>query len=249
MGGLRKTMPATFVATTIGVGALAGLPPLAGFWSKESILSAALEHHGWLVYGAGLVTVALTGWYATRLWLLAFFGPSRAHGHEPPPAMLWPVLILAVPSAVLGVAALWPDWLTFAGQPVAAKLAHPDTAALLPLTLALGGAALAWAMWRRRVAADPAQALPARATLAAAFHLDAVQDALVTRPVLALARVVRRLDETVVDGAVLGTGRTAVTAGGLLARAHRSGLPRATTIALAGALLLGVAAILVGVVG
>jgi NADH-quinone oxidoreductase subunit L len=249
MGGLRGSMPATFVATTVGLGALAGLPPLAGFWSKESILAAALHDGAWLVYGAGAVTVALTGWYAMRLWLLAFFGPVRVHGHDPPPAMLWPVLILAVASAGLGVLALRPRWMTFAGQVVPDDLGHLDTAALLPLALALAGAGVAWAMWRRAAGADPALALPGRATLAAAFHLDAVQDTLITRPVLALARAVRAADETAVDGAVVGTGRTALTAGGLLARAHRAALPRAAAFAIAGVLLLGIAAIVVEVAG
>jgi NADH-quinone oxidoreductase subunit L len=246
MGGLRRPMPWTFAATTIGLAALAGIPPLAGFWSKEAMLAAA-QHAGggvaWLVYGSGALTAAVTGWYATRLWLRTFFGERRgaAHAHEPPPAMLWPVLILAVPSALLGFAA-FSGW--FTGRLNDDELGHLDAAALFPLALAAGGAALAWAVWRRDPAADPADRIPAHALLADAFHLDAVQDALVTRPALALARMARRGDEGGVDGAVRSTGRGALGAGALLAWVHRAALPRAATAALGGVLLLSVAAVL-----
>jgi NADH-quinone oxidoreductase subunit L len=99
MGGLRRSMPTTFVVTTIGLAALVGIPPLAGFVSKDSILAAAHEAtegghtpapswSAWLVWLAGLVTAGITGWYATRLWLRTFFDPppgrEAGHGHEPP---------------------------------------------------------------------------------------------------------------------------------------------------------------------
>jgi NADH-quinone oxidoreductase subunit L len=245
-GGLRAKMPATFLATTAGLAALAGLPPFAGFFSKEAVLASALDEGGgvgWLIYAAGAMTVALTGWYAARLWLLVFLGDPRTdearHAHEPPGAMRWPVLLLAVPATLLGFAALSRGFVDRLG-PGTDDVGHFGSALAVPLLLALGGAALAALMWRRTT--DPADKLPARATLAAAFYLDAVQDALVTRPVLALARWVRRGDEVVVDGAVNGTGAAAVRAGGLLAWAHRAGVPRAAGAALAGAVLLGLVA-------
>jgi NADH-quinone oxidoreductase subunit L len=154
--------------------------------------------------------------------------------------MRWPVLLLAVPATGLGLAALAGGFVDRLG-PGTAEVGHLGAAVVVPLLLALGGAALAALMWRRRDA-DPADLLPARRTLVAAFYLDAVQDALVTRPVLAVARWVKRGDEAVVDGAVHGTGVAAVRAGGLLAWAHRAGVPRAAGAALAGAVLLGLAA-------
>jgi NADH-quinone oxidoreductase subunit L len=234
MGGLRHKMPVTFWSMTIGLGALAGIPPLAGFWSKEAILTSAEELHVWparLVLVAGLVTVVLTAWYATRLWLLTFFGEPLAsadHAHEPPPAMLVPVVVLAVPSAVLGMI----------GQVYAG--AHIGVAMLLPVALSALGVVLAWLGWRR--IGDPIKAVPGRRVFANAFYLDAVQDALVTRPVLALARAVRRVDESIVDGAVEAAGTGTRGLGGVLARVHRAGLPRAVTAALAGALVIGLAA-------
>ena len=104
MGGLRRLMPVTFATMTVGLAALAGIPPFAGFFSKEAVLGAAEEtavHHegpayawtGWLVLVVGLATVAVTAAYVTRLWLMTFFDRPRAGvaAHEPSPAMRWPL--------------------------------------------------------------------------------------------------------------------------------------------------------------
>jgi NADH-quinone oxidoreductase subunit L len=260
MGGLRQRMPVTFWSMTIGLGALVGVPPLAGFWSKDSIFAAAQDAesaaragHGALpwaaafaVYSVAGITVLLTGFYAMRLWRLTFFGEPRAaaasHAHEPPWAMRGPVLVLAVPAALLGFLGLWSAF----GRRLGAEgpAAHLAGSALIPLLFAIVGLVAAW---RPDPATDPALTLPARRALANAFYLDAVQDALVVRPVIALARIVRRADESVVDGAVESAGAGAFGAGGLLARAHRGSLSRAATAALGGAVLIGlVAAFLLG---
>jgi len=254
MGGLRRGMPATFWSMTVGLAALVGLPPLAGFWSKDGVLAVAGEAAragsgtGWLVWVAGLVTVGVTGWYATRLWLRTFFGAPRGeaaeHPHEPPWAMRGPVLVLAVPSALLGFAALAPAF----GHRLGGTLARPALDSLLPFAFLAAGVGLAWAIWRRDPNADPARVLgAARPVFASAFYLDNVQDALVVRPALALARAVRLGDESLVDGAVEATGSGAFGLGGLLGRAHRAALPRAATAVLAGAVLFGLAAVVLGV--
>jgi NADH-quinone oxidoreductase subunit L len=258
MGGLRRGMPMTFATMTIGLAALAGVPPLAGFWSKDEIISVAWvgRVNGpapawavWLVWLSAVLTVAITGWYATRLWLRTFFGPPRGpaaeHPHEPPWAMTVPVMLLAVPSALLGFAGLAPGFmrrLGFEGR------IHLTVALFVPLAFVVVGIAAAWLLWRREPGADPARALgPARRVLAEAFYFDAVQEALVVRPVVALARAVRRTDESVVDGAVEATGRGAGGLGALLGRAHHAALPRAATAVLAAAVLFGlVAAVIFG---
>jgi NADH-quinone oxidoreductase subunit L len=264
MGGLRRGMPVTFWCTLIGLGALAGVPPLSGFWSKDGVLAAAEAAAldgagpapawvGWLVWLAGLLGVAVTAWYAARLLLRTFFGASRvplAHPHDPPALMRWPVLLLAVPAALLGLAGFWPALadrlLVPSGVPTGeADLIHLGAALLLPLVLLLAGAGLAWAGWRRDPGADPARALgPLRPVFARAFRLDDVQHVLVVRPTEALARVARAGDEAVVDGAVEGSGRAALGLGGGLAALHRAALPRAAAGVLAGALLIGLAAVL-----
>jgi NADH-quinone oxidoreductase subunit L len=274
MGGLRRGMPVTFVSMTIGLGALIGLPPLAGFFSKDAVLAAADRGQGWvpiLLYAVGLLTVAVTAWYATRLWLRTFFGAPRSaaaeHPHEPPAAMAWPVVLLAVPSALLGFAALvdgfgdalrtplrgeWVgEYTLLEGEPVplreAVELFHVEAAMVWPLAALALGVLVVWSLWRRDRAADPARALgPLRPAFASAFWLDAVQDTLVVRPTRALARAVRAGDETGVDGAVEGTGRATVGLGARLAAWHRAALPRAATAVLGGALLIGLAAAVIG---
>ncbi|MEU8815290.1 NADH-quinone oxidoreductase subunit L [Actinoplanes sp. NPDC048796] len=274
MGGLREHMPVTFWSFVVGLGALAGVPPLSGFWSKENVLTAAAHATeggetapvwvGWVVWLAALFAVAITAWYATRLLLRAFFGISRAHGpdgpdweigfddarytapatpHDPPGAMRWPILILAIPAALLGLVAYAPGFRTALEM----EDPHLSVALVLPLVLLAAGAGAAWWLWRAVPGADPAEALgPARQLFASGFHLDAVQDRLVVRPVRALAGVVTATDEKVVDAAVEGTGTGTTGVGNALALAHRVPLPAAAVAVLAGALLLGVVAVWFG---
>ncbi|MGC4811654.1 NADH-quinone oxidoreductase subunit L [Micromonospora sp. DT228] len=269
MGGLRRGMPVTFWCTVVGLGALAGVPPLAGFWSKDGVLTvaeaAALEGTGpapswvgWIVWIAGLLGVAITAWYAGRLLLRAFFGAPRlplVRPHDPPAVLRWPVLLLTVPAALLGLVGFvgaFADRLRFPTVPVAGSedgLVHVGSGVLLPLALLLVGGGLVTLGWRRNPAADPAAALgPLRPVFARAFRLDDVQHTLVVRPVRALARVTRLGDEVVVDGAVEGSGRAATGLGAGLAALHRAALPRAAAAVLAGALLIGLAAAAIGVV-
>ena len=267
MGGLRTAMPVTFWCTVVGLGALAGVPPLSGFWSKDGVLAAAeaaaldgagpsAAWVGWLVWLAGLVGVAVTAWYATRLLLRTFLGTTRTpllRPHDPPALLRWPVLLLTVPAALLGLAAFAPwfaDRLRVPGDDTgeAVELVHLAPNLILPFLLLLVGAGVAWAGWRRDPAADPARFLgPLRPVFARAFRLDDVQHALVVRPAGALARVVRTGDELGVDGLVEGSGRTAVEVSGGLAALHRAALPRAAAGVLAGALLIGLAVALIGV--
>ncbi|MGC5290119.1 NADH-quinone oxidoreductase subunit L [Micromonospora sp. DT231] len=269
MGGLRRGMPVTFWCTVVGLGALAGVPPLAGFWSKDGVLTvaeaAALDGTGpapswvgWIVWISGLLGVAITAWYAGRLLLRAFFGAPRlplVRPHDPPAVLRWPVLLLTVPAALLGLVGFvgaFADRLRFPTVPVAGSedgLVHVGSGVLLPLALLLVGAGLVTLGWRRNPAADPAAALgPLRPVFARAFRLDDVQHTLVVRPVRALARVTRLGDEVVVDGAVEGSGRAATGLGTGLAALHRAALPRAAAGVLAGALLIGLAAAAIGVV-
>jgi NADH-quinone oxidoreductase subunit L len=101
MGGLWKKLPFTFAVTTVGVLAIAGIPPFAGFFSKDAILFAAFSQgqNGKVLWVVGLVTALLTSFYMFRLWFLAFWGESRSedvHPHESPWSMCVPLLILAL---------------------------------------------------------------------------------------------------------------------------------------------------------
>ncbi|HSA50079.1 MAG TPA: NADH-quinone oxidoreductase subunit L [Yinghuangia sp.] len=292
MGGLRTRSPMVFWTTTAGLAALVGVLPLSGFFSKEAVLRAA-EHTalhsspggphaaaGWLVLVAGLLTVALTAAYATRVWLRVFFGPERAvthhaeradvladehagDGHGPVPrAMLWPLVVLTVPTVALGVVGLsesWlPSWLGDAdGRPYdsaaaeAGRLeqnnAYYDLAptlgtSLVAIALLAAGAALVAALWRRDPGADPARVLgPLRAPAERGFDVDRAYDAAVVRPVRAFARATRFLDHAVVDGYVRGAATGTRLAGGGLRRTQNGNVHVYLAGLLTGVVVLAVA--------
>ncbi len=329
MGGLRSRMPITFWTMTAGLAALAGLPPFAGFLSKDAILSAAeesaLRHPvgggpqvaGWLVLVAGLATVLLTAGYATRLWLRVFFGPARDglavaqarergavpagpavlaereraaghpvsagseagaareavdaaragtpdHAHEAPASMLWPLALLTAPTVLFGVLAMGgsalPSWL---GQPDGQVLNYRQLRQPLPyvtltpvawtaicsLVLSVAGFLVVYRRWRRDPAADPALLLGrGRAVAERGFNVDAVYDALVVRPCLAAARLVRFLDYEAVDAYVRGAGAGTRLLGGALRRMQNGNVQRYLSALLAGVVLL-VAALAISVGG
>ncbi len=108
MGGLKKYMPITHATFFIGWLAIIGLPPFAGFFSKDEILFQAFAswHGGFGLYAMGLLAAGCTAFYMTRLMALTFWGKSRfghdVHPHESPPSMTIPLIVLAVLSAVGG---------------------------------------------------------------------------------------------------------------------------------------------------
>ena len=108
MGGLRRKMPVTFWTMLVAGGALAALPPLAGFWSKDEILGAAFVNGQLILYAIGILTAVLTAFYVTRALWMTFYGEPRDHhlfdhAHESPRVMTLPLMALAVGSAVLGI--------------------------------------------------------------------------------------------------------------------------------------------------
>lgn len=108
MGGLYKKMPITTITFAIGVLAISGVPPFAGFFSKDEILAAALHNGHPVIYALGLFTAFLTAFYMCRLFFVAFLGDAKPenHPHESPKSMTIPLIILAFFSVVGGWAAL-----------------------------------------------------------------------------------------------------------------------------------------------
>lgn len=121
MGGLRKLIPWTFWTMTIATVAIAGIPPLSGFFSKDEILWKAFSdqtHGSWIFWLIGWITAGMTSFYMFRLWFMTFFGERRepAHGaapghgghghdghvHESPWIMLGPLVVLAIGAVVMG---------------------------------------------------------------------------------------------------------------------------------------------------
>src|SRR5688572_21315500 len=105
MGGLKKYMPTTYWTFIIGTVALAGIFPLAGFWSKDEILLGAMESHYYYILAVGLIGAFMTAAYMGRCVHLTFHGEYRGHGHphESPRTMTVPLLLLAVPSVIIGL--------------------------------------------------------------------------------------------------------------------------------------------------
>ncbi|MFL6055291.1 MAG: NADH-quinone oxidoreductase subunit L [Actinoallomurus sp.] len=190
----------------------------------------------WLVLITGLVTAVITAAYATRTWLVTFFGERRSdfRPREATPLMRWPVAILAVPALILGFlglgsAELRPEW----GM------------AVVSLLCAAIGAGGVYLVWNRDPAVDPVRLLgPLRPVLRAAFYVDTVYDVAIVRPVQALAGLVVRTDERVVDAGVEGSGRGARRLGGLL-RVTENGNPQAYVSGLFAGVVLIVVAVVV----
>ena len=116
-GGLRHVMPITHATFLCGTAALAGLPVLSGFWSKDLIIDVldeagerAVVYRGgyWVVFGLALITAALTAFYSFRAYFLTFWGPERVpaeagdHAHESPPVMTVPLIVLAIGAVFAG---------------------------------------------------------------------------------------------------------------------------------------------------
>ncbi len=252
MGGLRKKLPITWTTMLIGTIAIAGVPPLAGFVSKDEILyEAFLGAHGgvpwiWLI---GFVAAGLTAFYMMRLVVLTFLGENRAsaevrsHIHESPLTMTVPLIVLAVLSIVGGWIG-WPKgmgggaWLQYWLKPSLAG-EHPHGSVSLEITLAvastmlaLAGLGLGYLVYARR----PQTAAAARALLrglphrllAHKYYVDELYGLLIYRPLQRLADVFcfRLIDRGVIDSALVTGSAFAALAIGSVLRLLQNGLVR-----------------------
>ena len=229
MGGLRKVMPYTHAAFLVGALALAGIPPLSGFWSKDGIIASALADGGALGYTLvvlGLLGALLTGAYTFRLYYLVFHGPPSdlvvahsgghehagaddhgAHGHgEGPLSMLIPVGVLTVLAAVGGLVVIpgvWEpflDWIDSAVEPlVVPTVAQEYATSAVAVTVAAVGIFVA----RRAYLAGQELVFdgPLRTGLEHKLYFDELYDALFSRPVQLIANRLRTdVEEPIVQG-------------------------------------------------
>ena len=242
MGGLRKQMPITAITFLIGCVAISGIPPLAGFWSKDEILGQAFNSYP-LLWVVGFLTAGMTAFYMFRLYFLTFEGPFRgadlqlrqellaaagkpasdkgghaSKAHESAWPMTLPLVVLAVPSILIGLlgtpwhsrfAALldpqeatemaaafsWPEFLPLAGASVAISLTG------------ISIAVLAYALHKIDLAKAVAARFPSiNAFLANKWYLDALNEKLFVQGSRKLAKQVLEVDAKVVDGVVNLTG-------------------------------------------
>jgi NADH-quinone oxidoreductase subunit L len=234
MGGLREYLPTTFKTMWVATLAIAGIPPLAGFFSKDEILAAAfgrgVEDSFWyLVWLAGAAGALLTAFYMTRLMLYTFHGPNRTgdaerpHLKESPRVMSVPLLVLAA-LTVAGGALNLPHFLPLGQalhhwlEPVVAPAvryvgeARPATGVELGLmalavVIAAAGIGLAWRRLKPEALVPADRAAPEagfQKVLADKYYVDEIYDRLIVRPVVWLSRVV--LWKGVDSGLIDGAG-------------------------------------------
>ncbi|HKP39416.1 NADH-quinone oxidoreductase subunit L [Mycobacterium sp.] len=265
-GGLRKAVPITFATFGLGYLAIIGVPPLAGFFSKDGIIEAALGAggaKGIILGGAAILGAGITAFYMTRVMLMTFFGERRwtseaseatgnqlvAHPHESPAVMTWPMILLAVGSvasggffAIGGTLAHWLEPVVGAHEAEHATPAWVVTIVVLAVVAA--GIAIAYRMYGMR--AVPAE-VPAGSALTVAARQDLYGDAFneraFMRPGQLLTEGLVEIDDDVVDGAANGlaalVGR--VSDG---FRQLQTGFARSYALSMLGGAALVVAAIL-----
>ena len=227
MGGLAKKMPVTAATMGIATLAIAGIPPLAGFWSKDEILASAFERSGWfaVLWVVGLITAFLTAFYMTRQWVLVFLGEPRwdddAHPHESPRTMTIPLVALAVLTVVGGlVNTPWRLGLEHFLEPAfeLVELAHPPDGigpflllAALSVLAGLGGVAAAYLTYRqprRGWEGFEAGFQPVWGVWEHAYRVDDIYGATIVEPGRKIAEAAAfSVDLPVIDGAVNGIGR------------------------------------------
>jgi NADH-quinone oxidoreductase subunit L len=220
MGGLRRHMPLTAAAFAVGGLALAGIPPFAGFWSKDDVLASVYSSLGahpdyWPFFVLAFAGVFLTAYYIFRAWFLAFSGqhardPALGHGHEGPWTMRVPLVVLSAFAVGAGLFAYLPGMQNLLEHGAGIPPTFTPTDLVLSAAsgaLAVGGIALAWLLWGngrlvQLPAASPAQ--PVRRLLLQRYYLKAAYDAIGARGVNAVARAADFVDRYVLDGAVHG---------------------------------------------
>ena len=222
MGGLGRSMRVTAAAFAIGGLSLSGIPPFAGFWSKDDILASVYAAAGshpeyWPFFLLALLTVFLTGYYIFRAFFLAFSGsaprdPALPHAHEAPWVMRIPLLVLSALAVGAGLLAFVPGFATLLpGAGVPPTYSGTDLA-LSAISIGLGGSgiALAYAFWGNgRVFELPkgSFAEPARTLLLNRYYLKAGYDWVGRRAVYTVARAADFVERYVIDGAVRGLER------------------------------------------
>ena len=245
MGGLRRKIPWTFWTMISAALAIAGVPPFAGFFSKDAILLAAYHHSPWM-YWLGTLTAGITAFYVFRAIFLAFFGTYRGdgHPHESPPVMTVPLAILALLSVAGGFVFPVPQFLSAVFPPI--KEAEDVT--LMGFSVAAGvmGILVAYVMY----VAKPALANSVAANMKGLYTLvynkyfvDEVYDRMLVKPVVGGSRMLlwRAADVGLIDGIANGIGSRARDIGGILRLLQSGNIRSYATWVVFGSVLLIVA--------
>ena len=253
-GALRKFMPITFITFGLGYLAILGVPPFAGFYSKDMIIETAFDAGGIKGVILGSVTLlgaGITAFYMTRVMILTFTGTKRwdedAHPHESPWLMWLPMAILAIGSVSSGFLlsrgdALenWLHPLFSHSEEYQKHLLEPIVVSALALTMVAIGVAIAFLKYSRQEVAAVAPENVSVLTKIARQDLmqDRFNEAVFMRPGQQLTQVLAKTDEVVIDGAVRGVAQLAMSSSSLL-RGVQSGFVRSyAALIFVGAALL-----------
>jgi NADH-quinone oxidoreductase subunit L len=255
-GHLDKYMKITWLTFMAGWLAILGVPPFAGFFSKDKIIEQAFvppAGAAWQAWVFGLVALlgaGLTAFYMSRLFFMAFHGQARwtddQHPHESPPLMTVPMIVLALGSVSLGLI------LTLVGfdkylAPALTEGHHGEPVVnayvimAVTFVLVVLGAWIAWQRFGRASAVVPVLPPAADGLVRAAradLYQDTVNNALFVVPGQALVRGATKTDGTVVDGAVRGVAWLLQGVGGLVARLQTGFVRSYAATMLAGVILL-----------
>jgi NADH-quinone oxidoreductase subunit L len=245
MGALRRKMPVTFWTFITGTLALAGLWPLSGFFSKDSILAQALERShenpalGYSLFSLGVMVAVLTSFYMFRLLFIVFYGSARSssaeHAHESPGVMVWPLRLLAVFSiigGVMGLEAVYANYFSpdHAGPSagVLAQLLAPFTHAPVAVTAGLIALAIGFIAAFKLYAHANKDPLTERFPMLCRwmrnrFYFDELYEATVIRAHEMIARIANLLDRWVIEGACIGLIRGGTDLTGRALRLLQSG--------------------------
>lgn len=226
MGGLKSKMPITFFTFLIGTIAIAGIPPFAGFFSKDEIL-AELYHHDFAMWCLAILGSGLTSFYMFRVLILTFYGDFRgtseqqSHLHESPFTMTFPLIVLAV----LSIAGGWINLPAFAGgheflahwlSPLLPEAGEPQAVNFLsleggaPLLAAFLPAALAMFVYgkNKSVPAEDAAIGGIQQVIYKKFYIDELYDSLFVKPITWLSNFLHQIIEfLVIDLLVEGVGK------------------------------------------
>ena len=236
MGGLRKKMPVTYWTMLLAGGALAAIPPLAGFWSKDEIVGAAWLSGHTALWVVGIITAILTAFYVTRAMWMTFHGEPRDHhlydhAHESPAVMTLPLVALAVGTVTLGVIVGFPPEAGFIHTFLAPSVeVHgaggehhaPEISTILALAAVSVGAGILgivaglsmYARHRPDPSAVSRAAGPLYRVLANKYYVDELYDRRIVDLLRGAFGVMWAFDVHVIDGIANGLGRLSALGGG-----------------------------------
>ena len=259
-GALRKFMPITFVTFGLGYLAIIGVPPFAGFYSKDLIIETAFNAGGFkgiLLGSIALLGAVITAFYMTRVMILTFTSPKRwednQHPHESPFLMWFPMAVLAIGSVTSGLLFYRGDALANWLNPVFGEhgsehheehLFAPIVVSAMALTAVLIGVSIAIFKYQLSEIDSIAPENVSIFTRIARKDLlqDSFNESVFMRPGQALTRLLVKADESVIDGTVRGIGRTALGTGAAL-RKSQTGFARSYAVLI----LIGAIALIAGI--